>query len=195
MRKDFGPQSWLLPMPVLVVGTYDADGTPNAMTAAWGGMYDTNQVMLCLAQDHLTTENIRARQDFTVSFATVKTVAAADFVGTESGRDLPDKVTVAGLHAETSEHIYAPLFAEMPMALECRLNHFTEDGIVVGDVLHAVADESVLTGNGDVDLEKLAPVSFDPVNNVYRTACGRVVGQAFAVGASVTEAHHEPDAD
>ena len=99
MRRDFGPQSWLLPMPVLVVGTYDADGTPNAMTAAWGGIYDTNQVMLCLAQDHLTTENIRARQDFTVSFATVKTVAAADFVGTESGRDLPDKVTVAGLHA------------------------------------------------------------------------------------------------
>lgn len=195
MRKDFGPQSWLLPMPVLVVGTYDADGTPNAMTAAWGGMYDTNQVMLCLAEDHLTTENIRAVKDFTVSFATVQTTAAADFVGTESGRDLPEKVTTAGLHAEMSEHIYAPLFAEMPMSLECRLNHFTEDGIVVGDILHTVADESILTGNGDVDMDKLAPISFDPVNNLYRTACGRVVGQAFAVGASVTEAQHESDAD
>ena len=195
MRKDFGPQSWLLPMPVLVVGTYNGNGTPNAMTAAWGGIYDTNQVMLCLAQDHLTTENIRAAKDFTVSFATEATVAAADFVGTESGRDLPDKVGIAGLHAETSEHIYAPCFDEMPLALECRLNHFTEDGIVVGDILHTVADESVLTGDGDIDLEKLAPVSFDPVNNVYRAACGRVVGQAFAVGASVMEAHHEPDTD
>lgn len=193
MRKDFGPQSWLLPMPVLVVGTYNKDGTPNAMTAAWGGIYDTNQVMLCLAHDHLTTENIRAVKDFTVSFATEKTVAAADFVGTESGRDLPDKVTVAGLHAETSDHIYAPLFAELPMSLECRLNHFTGDGIVVGDILHVTADESVLTGNGDVDLEKLVPISFDPVNNLYRTACGRVIGQAFAIGADVAEALNGTD--
>ena len=36
MRKDFGSKDWVQPMPVLVLGTYDEEGKPNAMTAAWG---------------------------------------------------------------------------------------------------------------------------------------------------------------
>ena len=57
MRKNFGSKTWLYPMPVLIVGTYDENGTPNAMNAAWGGIYDTGLVMVCLADDHKTTEN------------------------------------------------------------------------------------------------------------------------------------------
>ena len=59
MRKNFGTKTWLYPMPVLIIGTYDGNGTPNAMNAAWGGVYDTNQVMVCLSDDHKTTENIK----------------------------------------------------------------------------------------------------------------------------------------
>ncbi len=80
MRKNFGVKNWLYPMPVLIVGTYDENGAPNAMNAAWGGIYDTNQVMVCLADDHKTTENIKKTKAFTVSFATVDTVAACDLL-------------------------------------------------------------------------------------------------------------------
>ena len=72
MRKNFGAKTWLYPMPVLIVGTYDENGNPNAMNAAWGRIYDTNQVMICLSDDHRTTENIKKTGAFTVSFATAK---------------------------------------------------------------------------------------------------------------------------
>ena len=91
MRKNFGAKCWLYPMPVLIVGTYDENGVPNAMNAAWGGIYDTNQIMVCLADDHKTTENIKKSGAFTVSFATAETVASCDYVGIVSANDVPDK--------------------------------------------------------------------------------------------------------
>ena len=72
MRKNFGVKTWVYPMPVFIVGTYDEDGTPNAMNAAWGGVYDTDQIMLCLSHSHKTTENIKRSGAFTLSFATSK---------------------------------------------------------------------------------------------------------------------------
>lgn len=92
MRKNFGKKTWLYPMPVLIVTTYNEDGTPNAMNAAWGGVYDTDQIMLCLSQDHRTTGNIRARGAFTVSIADAAHVEACDYVGMVSGRKVPDKL-------------------------------------------------------------------------------------------------------
>jgi len=78
--KNFKPKAWLLPQPVLILGTYDADGTPNAMNAAWGGQWDMNEIMISMGS-HATTENLNRCQDFTVTFATVDTMVAADYVG------------------------------------------------------------------------------------------------------------------
>ena len=69
MRKDFGCKPWMYPQPVLIVSTYNEDGTPNAMNAAWGGTYDNDQVVLCLSPEHKTTQNILARKAFVVSMA------------------------------------------------------------------------------------------------------------------------------
>ena len=103
MRKNLKPKAYIYPLPVLIVGTYGEDGTPNAMNAAWGGIYDTNQVMVCLADDHKTTENIKKRGAFTISFATAQTVAACDYVGIVSANDVPDKLHRAGFHTTKSE--------------------------------------------------------------------------------------------
>ena len=124
MRKNFGTKTWLYPMPVLIVGTYDEEGTPNAMNAAWGGIYDTNLVMVCLADDHKTTENIKKTGAFTVSFATVNTVVSCDYVGIVSANDEPNKFIKAGFHAEKSEFVNAPIIAELPMTVECKLLKF-----------------------------------------------------------------------
>ena len=103
MRKNFGAKTWLYPMPVLIVGTYDENGTPNAMNAAWGGIYDMGQVMVCLADDHKTTENIKKTGAFTVSFATANTNVPCDHVGIVQANDVQDKFARAGFHASKSE--------------------------------------------------------------------------------------------
>ena len=92
MRKNFGPRSWLYPMPVLIIGTYDETGVANAMNAAWGMISDTDKVTICLDAKHKTVKNIMKKKEFTVSMADAKNVVAADYVGIISGNDVADKV-------------------------------------------------------------------------------------------------------
>ena len=151
------------------------------MNAAWGGIYDTNQVMVCLADDHKTTENIRSAGAFTVSFADVKNVVAADYVGIVSGNDEPDKVAKAGFHTTKSEYVEAPVIDELPMCLECKLIKVNEDGIVIGEIVNVSADESVLGEDGLVDAEKLQAIAYDGVHHNYLRVSGKV-GNAFSDG-------------
>ena len=181
MRKNLKPKAYIYPLPVLIVGTYGEDGTPNAMNAAWGGIYDTNQVMVCLADDHKTTENIKKRGAFTISFATAQTVAACDYVGIVSANDVPDKLHRAGFHTTKSEYVDAPLIDELPMAVECRLLKFNEDGICIGDIVNISADEKILDGEGRIDVKLLDPISYDGVTHAY-LRLGEKVGQAFEDG-------------
>ena len=92
MRKSFGTKSWFYPLPVLVVATYNEDGSANAMNAAWGGLYDADKVVLCLSAGHRTTANIKARGAFTLSFADAAHTVAADYVGMVSGNSEPEKM-------------------------------------------------------------------------------------------------------
>jgi len=171
-------------MPVLIIGTYDENGTPNAMNAAWGGIYDTNMVMVCLADDHKTTENIKKAGAFTVSFATVKTVVPCDYVGIVSANDVPDKLLRAGLHAVKSEYVNAPIIEELPMAVECKLRGFNEDGICIGQIVNVCADESILDENGRIDVKRLDPIIYDGVTHAY-WSFGEKVGQAFSDGSKI----------
>ena len=181
MRKNFGAKCWLYPMPVFIVGSYDKDGNPNAMNAAWGGMYDTNLVMVCLADDHKTTENIKSSGAFTLSFATVRTVCESDYVGIVSANDQPDKLKIAGLHTTKSEFVNAPLIDEMPVTVECKLQKFNEDGICIGEIVNISADEFVLDHDGKIDLKKLDPIIYESVNHNY-WSFGNIVGKAFSDG-------------
>ena len=184
MRKNFGTKTWLYPIPVLIVGTYDEEGTPNAMNAAWGGIYDTNLVMVCLADDHKTTENIKKTGAFTVSFATVNTVVSCDYVGIVSANDEPNKFIKAGFHAEKSEFVNAPIIAELPMTVECKLLKFNEDGICIGEIVNVSADESILDDSGKVDAKKLDPIIYDSSSHAY-WSFGEKVGKAFFDGKKI----------
>ena len=140
MRKNFGAQNWLFPMPVLIVGTYDADGIPDAMNAAWGGIHDTNQLAVCIDPGHKTAANLLLKKAFTVSIGTAALTTVCDYVGIVSANDEPEKVKKAGLHAEKSAFVDAPVFAELPMALECRLVSFDPaTGCTVGEIVNVSA--------------------------------------------------------
>ena len=181
MRKNFGVKNWLYPMPVMIVGTYDENGAPNAMNAAWGGIYDTNLVMVCLADEHKTTANILKTGAFTVSFATRATVVPCDYVGITSANDVPDKFEKAGFHAVRSEFVNAPIIEELPMTVECKLLKFNEDGICIGEIVNVSADEGILDENGKIDAKLLDPIIYDSATHAY-WSFGEKVGQAFSDG-------------
>ena len=115
--KNFKPKAWLLPQPVLIIGTYDADGTPNAMNAAWGGQWDMNEIMISMGA-HATTENLNRNGEFTVAFATVDTLVASDYVGIVSGKTHPDKIRNTGWKSAKAENVNAPVFDCFPMTME-----------------------------------------------------------------------------
>lgn len=181
MRTDLGPKPYLYPMPVLVIGTYNDDGTPNAMTAAWGMICDYDKVMLCLAQDHKTVANILSRKAFTVSMANEKNLVQADYVGMVSGNKEPDKIAKTGWTAEKSSFVDAPLFAQLPLTLECTFESLDDESeCLVGNILNVSADAAILT-DGKIDVTKLCPISYDPMNNEY-FVLGKKVGKAFGDG-------------
>ena len=185
MRKNFGPKPMCYPMPVYIIATYGADGTPNAMNAAWGGISEDTQISICISADHKTTENILLRKAFTVSMATAQYMAACDYVGIVSGNKEPDKFAKAGFHAAKSEFVDAPLIDELPMAVECKLiSYDPKDCRLVGEIVNVSADEAVLGENGKVDVKKLRPITYDPMNHHY-LALGEKVGQAFHDGLAL----------
>ena len=181
MRKNFGSQHWLFPQPVLMIATYNEDGTPDIMNAAWGGISDSDEISISISNTHKTAKNLLKRGAFTVSFATADQVAACYYVGLVSGNKVPDKFERAGFHAVKSEFVDAPLVEELPMALECRVRSYdTETDILRGEIVNVSADETILT-DGKIDPAKLRPIVFDPVNHNY-LELGAKAGKAFGEG-------------
>ena len=185
MRKNFGAKALCYPMPVFIIGTYNADGTPNAMNAAWGGISEEQEISICVDNTHKTAENLLARKAFTVSMATAKFVTACDYVGIVSGNKEPTKFAKSGFHATKSEFVDAPLIDELPMALECEVISYDEETCrLVGRIVNVSVDESVLGDNGKVDVTKLQPITYDPMNHDY-LALGEKVGNAFQDGVAL----------
>ena len=182
MRKNFGVKPWVYPQPVLMIGTYDENGKPNLMNAAWGGQYGVNTVMLCLSS-HKTTDNIKATVAFTVSFATASTVVPCDYVGIVSAKQEPNKMEKAGFTTVKSEYVNAPIINKLPLTLECKFLKCNEDGNVIGQIVNVSADESILT-DGNVDYKKLDAIIFDPAAAAY-IRLGEKVGNAFKDGAKL----------
>ena len=182
MRKNFGPKTVCYPMPVFIIGTYNEDGTPNAMNAAWGGISEETEISICVDNTHKTAENLIARKAFAVSMATADFLTACDYVGIVSGNQEPDKFAKAGFHATKSEFVDAPLIDELPMALECELISYDPDSCrLVGRIVNVCVDECVLGENGKVDVSKLRPITYDSINHHY-LVLGEKVGQAFHDG-------------
>ena len=185
--KSFQPKPWLVPQPVVIIGTYDKAGVPNAMNAAWAGTWDMKEIAISLGS-HQTTDNIDETGAFTVAFATKETMVQADYVGIVSGRHKPDKVLVAGLQPQKAEHVNAPVFACFPMTFECRVKEklgVSATGYwLIGEIVNILVDEKFLASDGKPDLEKMRLITFDPVHNGY-LEIGARVGDAFSCGKAL----------
>lgn len=180
MRINFGPKAILYPQPVLIIGTYDEEGKANAMNAAWGGICDYDKVSIALAS-HKTTDNLLKNQAFTISIGTTNMVKSCDYVGLVSQNNVPNKLSIAGLNPTKSEFVNAPLFKELPLALECEVYSFDEKTeILVGKIINVSCEEEFLT-NGKIDPHKIGIITYDSPNHNY-IELGNIVAKAFECG-------------
>lgn len=186
--KSFGSKPWILPQPVLIIGTYDAKGVANAMNAAWGGQWDMHEIMISMG-NHATTDNLNAGNgEFTLAFATAETMAASDFVGIVSGRNEPAKIAKTGWTVGRAPNVNAPLFKDFPMTMECRIKQKIDESetgfYLIAEVINILFDEKYLNEKGKPDVQKMNIITFDPVNNKYMLM-GDGVGDAFSCGKSL----------
>lgn len=183
MRKNLSLTEGIFPMPVLMVATYNEDGTVDVMNAAWGTMQSRGNVALKLTESHKTVKNIKKNRAFTISIADSEHVVEADFFGDVSAHNDPQKFEKSGLTSIKSELVNAPIIVEFPICLECEFIEYQENefGVgVIGRVKNISADESVMDGD-NVDIEKVNAIAFDPYTHGYYKVTERV-GEAFKDG-------------
>lgn len=180
MRKNFGSKPYLYPQMVLIIGTYDKDGNPNAMNAAWGGMADYDKIMVCMS-NHKTTENIELHKEFTVSIGDADHVVECDYVGIVSGSKEPKKMEKAKFTTQKAEYVNAPIIKELPLCLECQLLKIVEEDLYIAQIINVNADEKILDENGNISLEKFVPIIYAPSTHEYYKVNGKV-GNAFKDG-------------
>ena len=177
MRKNFKNRMVFLPLPVVMIGTYDENGVPNLMNAAWAGQYDYDSVVVSLS-NHKTTDNFTKTGALTISFATKDTISESDYFGIISGNKI-NKIEKVGFHHKKSDVVNAPIFDEYPLTLECKVRSF-DDGILIADVLGCSVDENYII-DGQIDVDKLNIITYDSITHSYREL-GKVVGHAFSDG-------------
>lgn len=183
--------SVILPEAVFIIGSYDENGVPNAMNAAWGTQTDFNEIVISLSK-HKTTENIEKTGAFTVAFGTVDTVTICDYFGVETGKKV-NKIEKAGCHVHKSELVNAPIIEEFPLTLECKVKSWKpEEGILVGEIVAEQADESIMTEDGHVDLDKMKPIIYDSAIHAYR-GIGPVIATAFEEGFKIKQSLNKWD--
>ena len=183
MRKNVKNKAAIFPMPVLMIGTYNEDGSVDVMNAAWGTMYEMDQVILNLTESHKTVKNIRRNKAFTISIADAENVVAADYLGIVSGNNTPDKFEKSGLTATKSETINAPIIEEFPICMECELVEDESNWGIVGKVVNVTADEKVMKDD-NIDITLVNAISYDPFTHGYYKVTERV-GNAFKDGSKL----------
>ena len=185
--KTFEPKPWVVPQPVLIIGTYNKEGVANAMNAAWAGQWDMKEIMVSMG-NHVTTDNLKLGGEFTVAFATRKTMVAADFVGIVSAKNDPKKMEKTGWNIEKATKVNAPVFTDFPMTLECRIKekfNESETGYyLVAEIVNILVDEKYLAEDGNPDMEKMELIVFDPIHHGY-IQLGEKVGNAFSDGKAL----------
>jgi flavin reductase (DIM6/NTAB) family NADH-FMN oxidoreductase RutF len=185
MKKSIGASERFFPNPVFVIGTYDAKGEPNAMTAAWGGVASSGPTSLAIAvrPTRYSFEAIKRTQAFTANLPTVEQAAAADLFGIASGRKI-NKFQATGMTPVRATLVDAPYIEELPYNMECKVTKEIDLGahtLFIGEVLDVHVSEEFLDEDGIFDPIKAQILTFDPMRKQY-LAPGAVIGPAFDIG-------------
>ncbi len=184
-KRSLGKRPLIYPLPALLVGSYDKNGKPNIMTAAWGGICCSEPLSLTVSvrPERWTHDAVMERKAFTVGIPTEGMAQQTDYVGMASGRRY-DKFPAAGLTPVHSTLVDAPYAAECPVVLECALTHTLHLGshtLMVGRIEDVKADEDCLGPDGTPSLDYFSPLVYEAGTGLYYNF-GKPVGKAFSIG-------------
>ena len=181
-RINIGAKPYVMPMPVLMISSYDENEKPCAMLAVWGGISNETEISITVASQRHTLKGILARGSFVVSMADVENEKACDYLGIATGNKVEDKFEKSGLHTTKSEFVDAPIIDELPFAVECRVKSYDEENWrLVGEIVNVSLDERILGEDRKVSFEKFHPLVFDWMNKIY-LSLGDKVGNAYSDG-------------
>lgn len=185
MRKNIGAKPYIMPMPVLMISSYDEKDRPCAMLAVWGGISNEKEITITVASQRHTLKGIIDRGSFVVSMAEVEYEKACDYLGITTGNNVVDKFEKSGFHTIKSEFVDAPIIDELPFAVECRVKSYDEESWrLVGEIVNVSLDERILGDDGKVSFDKFHPLAFDWMNKIY-LSLGDKVGDAYKDGLAL----------
>lgn len=181
-RINIGAKPYVMPMPVLMISSYDGNGIPCAMVAVWGGISNERELSVTVAPRRHTLKGILERGAFTVSMAEREQLVACDYLGVTTANKVEDKFERSGLHAVKSEFVDAPLIEELAFAVECRVKSYDpETWRLVGEIVNVSLDERILGEKNKVSFDKFNPLVYDWMNMIYLTV-GEKAGNAYRDG-------------
>ncbi|MDR3155448.1 MAG: flavin reductase family protein [Deltaproteobacteria bacterium] len=194
MKKSHGPKTLAYPLPAWLVGTYDENGAPNIMTAAWAGILasDPPVIGVSIRPSRATFDGITLHKAFTVSCPSAALAVETDFAGIVSGR-MHDKFREAGLTPAKATLVNAPYVEECPVVAECRLLKTLELGshvLFAGQILDVKAEEGVESENGSLDVPRIDPLVYSSAG-YFRL--GEFLGPAFSIGKKLVKAVPQPE--
>lgn len=181
MKKSIGPNTYLYPLPVVAVNTFDKNNQANSMIASWTGVINSSPSMISVSLRKATYSHdlIIERKAFTVSIPSKKHIYEMDFIGTLSGRNL-NKIAHTGLTTEVSDVVDAPYIKEFPITLECELVKYDELGLhtmFIAEVIDIKIDEEYLNENAMPDMRKIDPIAYAHGDRAYYEV-GKYLGRA-----------------
>lgn len=184
--KDLGARAFNYgyPMAVLIVATYNDDGTVNVMNLHECTRTNAGDLVICIGEGKKTHANIEKRRAFTLTMASREFMEAVDYFGMMSGYQVPDKFDRAGLKTLKSTRIDAPIIVGSKLVIECELIEFVKTpnfSGIIARIVNIAADESILSDKGKVAIEKLGMVIYDSFSSKYFTV-GEELGKAFGAG-------------
>ena len=185
MKRELPAYAVLPPCPVTVVCTYDADEKPNGLAVSWTGIAvsEPPHVMIAVRPGRYSHAALCERGEFTMNIPSENQMCQADYFGITSGRKT-NKFEDLGLTPMPAEHVHAPMIAEFPLSLECRVVSRQEIGshsVFIAEILAVHADERILDAEGKIDVVLLRPLAYDHAKYLY-LAQGQVLGRAFSAG-------------
>jgi flavin reductase (DIM6/NTAB) family NADH-FMN oxidoreductase RutF len=163
-KRSLGVRNLIFPEPAMVIGSYDKDGKPNIMTAAWFGVANSRpfKVAVSLRPATYSYQGITDNMAFTVNVPDASLISYVQFAGKYTGRDM-NKFDETGLTPVKAEYVNAPYVKEFPIVLECKVTEYHDLGShrqFIGEVVDSKIDERLLDEEGKVNMELFDPIVY-----------------------------------
>jgi len=163
-KQIWKPGNMLYPLPVVMVSMADSQGKKNIITIAWAGTVCTNPPMVSISvrPERYSYPILKETGEFVINLTTKELAFATDYCGVRSGRDV-DKFKEMNLTAIAASQVKAPMIAESPVNIECKVREIIPLGshdMFLADVVAVHADEKYMDEKGKFHLEKAEPVVY-----------------------------------